>query len=49
MFCSFSGFSVSSQESFTNDIIISNLCRFNNNNNKNNNDNDNKALVKNRR
>ena len=48
MFCSFSGFSVSSQESFTNDIIISNLCRFNNNN-KNSNDNDNKTLVKNRR
>ena len=48
MFCSFSGFSVSSQESFTNDIIISNLCHFNNNN-KNSNDNDNKTLVKNRR
>ena len=34
MFCSFPGFLVKSQESFTNDII-SNLCRFNDNNNNN--------------
>ena len=52
MFCSFPGFLVKSQESFTNDII-SNLCRFNDNDKnikkkkKKNRNNDTKTLVKN--